>query len=145
MLILAQAHLKTLTDMAEESFPAEACALLIGRRGLADHYRVHRIEPSPNVATDPRWRFEIDPGLQIGLARELRGGPDQIIGVWHSHPNGSHEPSATDAAMIFEPDLCWLITATLRGQALQTEAYAPAAGGGFRRLGLVVDTADLDH
>lgn len=140
MLILALAHLKALTDLAEASFPLEACALLIGRRGLADHYLVSRVEPSPNVASDPARRFEIDPGLRVGLMRELRGGDLGVIGVWHSHVNGSPEPSATDAAMIYEPDLCWLITAVDQGQALATKAFLPAAAGGFRPLGLLIDT-----
>ena len=146
MLIVSRVHLKALADLAEASFPAEACALLIGRRGPGLHYRITRVEPSRNQAADPGRGFEIDPGLRIGLQRELRRGLEQIVGVWHSHPNGRPEPSAADAAMIFEPDLCWLITAVEQGQALQTEAYVPAAGrgagsrvaDGFRRIELIL-------
>jgi hypothetical protein len=41
------------------------------------------------------------------------------------------EPSAADAAMIYEPDLVWLITAVVAGQAVQTTAFIPAHSGKF--------------
>ena len=149
MLWIGSADLKTLVDLAEASYPEEACALLVGRRGIADLYRVTRVEPAANVAADKRKRFEVDPGLRMGLERELRGGPEQVIGVWHSHPDGAPEPSAWDAANIQEPRLAWLITALAGGQALTSAAFVPAAadvfgasggdrGGGFRAIGLGV-------
>jgi proteasome lid subunit RPN8/RPN11 len=140
MLWLAVADFKLLVDLAESTYPNEACALLIGRRGLGDDFRVARVEPSRNLASDTRRRFEIDPGLRIGIERELRGAseaaPMRVIGVWHSHPDGPAAPSATDAAMIFEPDLAWAITAVVAGQALFSAAFLPARGGGFRELAL---------
>ena len=129
MLWLTLEQTKRLVDAAEAAHPEEACALLIGRRGLGLNFRVSRVEISPNVAADRRRRFEVDPGLRIGLERELRGKADQVIGVWHSHPNGLAEPSAADAAMIYEPDLVWLITAVVAGQAIHTAAFIPQAGG----------------
>jgi proteasome lid subunit RPN8/RPN11 len=135
MLWLTLEQVKRLVDGAEAAHPEEACALLIGRRGLGLNFRVSRVEVSPNVAADKARRFEIDPGLRIGLERELRGQAEQVIGVWHSHPNGLAEPSAADAAMIYEPDLVWLITAVVAGQAVQTAAFIPQAGGGFRPFG----------
>ena len=46
-----------------------------------------------NLADTPD-RFEIDPAEQIKLMRALRGAGREIIGCYHSHPNGSAEPSA---------------------------------------------------
>jgi proteasome lid subunit RPN8/RPN11 len=157
MLWLTQEQAKRLVDAAEAAHPEEACALLIGRRGLGLNFRVARVEFSPNVAADKARRFEIDPGLRIGLERELRGQAEQVIGVWHSHPNGLAEPSATDAAMIYEPDLVWLITAVVpgvaAGQAIQTAAFVPMqsgkfgvpatpGGGGFRPIGFGILPAE---
>jgi proteasome lid subunit RPN8/RPN11 len=145
MLWIASADLKKLVDLAEASYPDEACALLVGRRGIGGLYRVTRVEPALNVAADKRRRFEVDPGLRMGLERELRNGPEQVIGVWHSHPDGPPEPSAWDAQSILEPGLAWLITALSGGQALNSAAYVPVAvglfgvpGGGFRAIGLGV-------
>jgi proteasome lid subunit RPN8/RPN11 len=147
MLWIAAKDLKRLVDLAEATYPEEACALLVGRRGVADSYRVTRVEPAANVAPDRGRRFEVDPGLRMGLERELRGGTEQVIGVWHSHPDGLPVPSAWDAGNIHEPRMAWLITAVAGGQALASAAFVPAAanffgagagdaGGAFRAITL---------
>ena len=139
MLWLRPDHLRQLVVLAEATAPEEACALLIGRKGLGDDWRVTRIEASANVADDRVRRFEVDPGLRIGLERELRGGEQKVLGVWHSHTNGRSEPSAEDAARVFEPELVWLITAVADGEALHTAAWAPLSdvpGAGFRPIEL---------
>jgi proteasome lid subunit RPN8/RPN11 len=84
--------------------PEEACGLLVGS---AD--RIARAEPAENVARDRLRRFEVDPRLLLRLHRELRGGPEAILGVYHSHPGGRAEPSATDLALALDPALVWLI------------------------------------
>lgn len=140
MLHLAQTLLKRLAEAGEAAYPEEACALLVGTAGLGDIRHVDRIELSANVAADRRRRFEVDPGLRIGLERELRGGRQRVIGVWHSHPDHAARPSATDEAMAFEPDLVWLITAVAGGQAVASAAFAVNDHGpGFRPLALLLD------
>ncbi|HUN52191.1 MAG TPA: M67 family metallopeptidase [Candidatus Sulfotelmatobacter sp.] len=140
MLHLAQPLLRRLVEAGEAAYPEEACALLVGRGGIGDIRHVERIELSANVADDRQSRFEVDPGLRIGLERELRGGSRRIVGVWHSHPDGAAAPSATDAAMAFEPDLVWLITAVAGGQAVASAAFAVNDHGpGFRPLALLSD------
>lgn len=137
MLVLAARDLKRLVDAAEAACPDEACALLVGYRDGGLSGRVTRVEIGANVAEDRRRRFEVDPGLRIGLERELRGGPLQVIGVWHSHPDGLPEPSAADRASVFEPGLLWLVTAVAAGQAIHTGAfYLSDWTGGFRPLPL---------
>lgn len=137
MLLLGATDLRALVDAAEAGWPEEACALLIGRRGPGDRYLVERVVPSRNVAEDRRRRFEVDPGLRIGLERELRGATSAVIGVWHSHPDGPAELSATDLASAYEPELAWLLTSVAGGQALQTVAFLlNDRRDGFRPLGL---------
>lgn len=123
MLLLTPGQLKTLADWAEAAYPNEACGLFIGHAGPSERYEVARLVQSPNVADDKHRRFEVDPGLRIGLERELRGGAQKIIGVWHSHPDGPSRPSATDLAAAFEPEFVWVITAVMQGQVTMTEAY----------------------
>ena len=139
MLWLRADHLRKLVVLAESAAPEEACALLIGRRGLGDDWRVSRVEASANVAANRARRFEVDPGLRIGLERELRGSEQTVLGVWHSHTNGSPEPSAEDAARVYEPELVWLITAVADGEAVHTAAWAPVpdvSGARFRPVEL---------
>ncbi|MDE0389354.1 MAG: M67 family metallopeptidase [Rhodospirillales bacterium] len=135
---LSPAQLQVIERAAEAAYPEEACGLLVGRAETGDTWQVNTVEASANVAEPPRTRrFEVDPKLRLRLERELRDGPDAIIGVFHSHPNGSAEPSKTDISMIFEPDMVWLITAVADGKAGATMAYKPTEdGAAFRPLGL---------
>ena len=136
MLVLGAAHLKIIADAAEAAWPEEACGLLVGRTGPGAVWRADRVEPAANIADDRRRRFEVDPGVRIGLERELRGTDRAVIGVYHSHPDGPARPSATDRDLVYEPHLVWLITAVRDGQAVHTAAWMPT-GDGFRHLPIV--------
>jgi proteasome lid subunit RPN8/RPN11 len=136
VLAIGSAHLKFIVDAAEAAWPEEGCGLLVGRTGPGSVWRIDRVEPATNVADDRRRRFEVDPGVRIGLERELRGIDRAVIGVYHSHPGGPARPSATDRALVFEPHLVWLITSVLDGQAVHTAAWMPAKDG-FRPVAIV--------
>ena len=124
---LAPEQLRAIERAAEEAYPEEACGLLVGRSAPGEGYRVSTVEASANVAEPPRTRrFEVDPKLRLRLERALRESPESVIGVYHSHPDGSAEPSETDIAMIFEPDMVWLITAVADGRAGATTGWRPA-------------------
>lgn len=90
--------------------PAECCGLLVGTcdGGLVTVREVHS---SVNTwEGDHARRFQIDPQLQLRLQRECRERRLDIIGSYHSHPQGQAQPSATDAEMAW-PDLIYLIVA----------------------------------
>jgi len=124
-----------LAQLAEAAYPQEACALLVGRQAA-----VTRIVPAANIASEPARNFEVDPTTQIRLRRQLRETPNGeiLLGHWHSHPEGRAEPSATDAAMAFEPELVWLISAVQGGKARAPAAFLPQPGGGFMPLMLQI-------
>ena len=132
------AQLQDIERAAEAAYPEEACGLLVGRSEPGGAWQVSAVEASANVAEPPRTRrFEVDPKLRLRLERELRDCPDSVVGVYHSHPNGSAAPSETDISMIFEPEMVWLITAVADGKAGATKAYKPTEdGSAFRPLGL---------
>lgn len=129
MMILPAPLLRTIEVEAESGYPQEACGLLVGRREEAG-CRVCRVEPSANLADEPEHRFEIDPALRFRLMRELRGSDLDIVGHYHSHPDGAAAPSATDLSMAYEPDLTWFIVAVAKGRAREHAAFALSADGG---------------
>ena len=137
---LTAAQLRAIQGAAEAAYPEEACGLLVGRREPGGAWCVGAVEASANVAEPPRTRrFEVDPRLRLRLMRALRDGPDEVIGVYHSHPDGPPEPSDTDRAMIFEPAMIWLITAVAAGRAGATAAWRPSEdGAAFVPLGLAL-------
>ena len=135
---LTHEQLQAIERAAEAAYPEEACGLLVGRCDPGEGYRVNAVEASANVASPPRTRrFEVDPKLRLRLERQLRESRDSVIGVYHSHPNGSAEPSETDISMIFEPDMVWLITAVVDGEAGATLGWRPIEdASAFLPLGL---------
>jgi proteasome lid subunit RPN8/RPN11 len=125
-----------ITAHAEANFPNEACGLLLGRR-LGDQILISDAVPSANIAAEPAHRFEIDPGLRLRLQKAARTGAGDIVGHYHSHPNGAAQPSATDRQGIFEVDLLWLIAAVRDGHLQQIGAFMPSAdGAGFTEVSL---------
>ena len=137
MILIPLDGLRAVSAAAEAAYPEEACGLLVGRRIPGGHARVTRVEAAVNVAADRRTGFEVDPGLRIGLERELRGTDQAIVGHYHSHPDGPARPSATDLAKAFEPDLIWLIVAVVRRQASQVLAFTPRLDrSGFREIAI---------
>jgi proteasome lid subunit RPN8/RPN11 len=64
-----------------------------------------------NVARRARIRFRIDPAEHLAVRRVLRQVTPalQIIGVYHSHPQGPATPSARDVAEANYPEWLFVI------------------------------------
>lgn len=99
-----------LLNWADDAAPEECCGLIFGRDGS-----VSRCELTSNVAEDPTGFFEIDPARLIAAEKSSREGPGegkaQLIGYFHSHPNGRTDPSPYDAKMAAADGRLWLIIA----------------------------------
>jgi proteasome lid subunit RPN8/RPN11 len=102
---------------ARRDHPREACGLLLGRAG-----RIEAAVEAPNVAADPAHAFEIDPAVLLRCHREARQGGRELLGWYHSHPNGREEPSAADVARAVEDGKVWLIVAQGRLRAFRSAA-----------------------
>ena len=96
----------TLLAEAAAAHPHECCGLLLGQ-GM----RVREIRPATNVHAQPERHFEIDPAALIAAHREARAGGLQVLGYYHSHPNGLGEPSPTDRASASSDGRIWAIVA----------------------------------
>ena len=121
-------HPDLLTEIetsAANAYPEESCGLLIGHSSIDHRLEITRIKVSPNhTETDKHDSFEIDPQLRFDLMRELEGGPEKIVGHFHSHPNGPAQPSARDLEQVWEPALVWVITSVAKNQPAETAAFA---------------------
>jgi proteasome lid subunit RPN8/RPN11 len=129
LIRIARRLLRAVEDHARQAWPEEACGLLIGECRGAETLIV-AAEKTANIAVDRTRRFEIDPARHIALQRGLRGTERAVVGVYHSHPDGSAEPSTTDAALALDPDLVWLIVSLRNGELGGSKAFSLMAGGG---------------
>ena len=138
MILLSPAQLKQVTDAAESAYPAEACGLLVGRLHPRGEIEVLRVVESPNLsATQANDRFEVDPRVRLEIMREIENSEGCLIGLFHSHPDRPAQPSATDLDNVWEPELVWLITSVIEGQAVLTTAHVlDDEGRQFRQIGL---------
>lgn len=103
--ITPQAH-KAILAAAARAAPHEACGLLLG---AGSH--IETAQPTANVHPEPQRHFEIDPAALIAAHKASRIGGPQLIGYFHSHPNGLARPSATDAAMAAGDGRIWAVAA----------------------------------
>ena len=119
---------------AASSPNVEICGLLFGE---SNH--IERAEGTANVAADPAIRFEIDPAALFVAIREERAGGEQLLGYFHSHPQGSAVPSAEDARMALDRDRLWLVVA--RGEMRLWRTVEP---GDLRPVELVLASQSPD-
>ncbi|NVK19124.1 MAG: M67 family metallopeptidase [Methylocystaceae bacterium] len=102
-MILSKAHYDDILNHARAAFPEECCGLIVGHTDC-----VERLLPSNNISKGDKTKtFEIDPAVRFQLIRET--GERSMMGFYHSHPNGVPFPSDTDKAMVYEPELIWVI------------------------------------
>jgi proteasome lid subunit RPN8/RPN11 len=76
----------------EACLPLEACGLLAG---VGD--AVREVIPISNQAASPV-RFRMDPIEQLRALDRIEAQGQDLLGIYHSHPGGPDEPSATDIA-----------------------------------------------
>ena len=104
---VASRFIAELLDEAKNAGEEECCGLLLGRGE-----RVEKVQPAENVADNPARHFEIDPAALLAAHKAARqGGPD-LIGYYHSHPDGHPLPSATDCEHTSGDGRVWAIIAS---------------------------------
>ena len=108
-LELSRDVMEALLAEAEAAGSQECCGILLGEGA-----RITAIRPAANVHPEPARHFEIDPRALIDAHCAARNGGPQVLGYYHSHPNGLAEPSATDRAQAARDGAIWAIIAAGR-------------------------------
>jgi len=94
---------------AVEEKPNECCGLLIGTADL-----VHDVVRARNVRKSPT-KFQVAPADQFAAIRRARAANLEVIGAYHSHPNGPSGPSETDRARLNDPTMVHVIVSLAHG------------------------------
>jgi proteasome lid subunit RPN8/RPN11 len=114
--------METLRAAARAAHPRECCGLLTGQPGL-----IEAVVPAANVSPHPETSFEIDPAILLQTHRAARGQQRRVLGHYHSHPDGSAQPSIRDAARAIDNGQIWLIIAGDAVKGWQAVANDPGA------------------
>jgi proteasome lid subunit RPN8/RPN11 len=98
--------LARLRQLARLALPREACGALLGTVD-GNAVRVGEVLPLPNAAPEVH-RFLLDANaVRAADAAATRAGLD-VVGFYHSHPDGTAEPSGSDLEAAW-PWYCYLI------------------------------------
>jgi [CysO sulfur-carrier protein]-S-L-cysteine hydrolase len=96
-LILEQAHYLAMIRHARRCAPLEACGLLAGKGE-----QVLVTLGIPNAERSPV-RFSMEPRAQWRAFQRFENAGLELLGIYHSHPNGPAFPSTTDIALALYP------------------------------------------
>lgn len=115
-LNLPASILDAMMDWARNAFPEEACGLLGGKaRQVVLHLPVENVEHSPV-------HFRMEPRQQLESLQRLDAEKLDLVAIWHSHPMGPDEPSASDVAEFFYPGVRVIIL-SMHEETWQARAF----------------------
>ncbi len=132
---VSQQQLAQIYQHAENTYPEECCGLLLGY--LQDDCKMvvevwetkncwtkeTEIDLAEDVPLGSKLnRFSIAPEMMLKAQKESRSRNLNIIGVYHSHPQGKAIPSEIDRAIAWE-EYSYLIVALTTDQILDTKSW----------------------
>lgn len=94
MLVVPEKRRSELLGHARTNAPHECCGVLGGQ--LGDQMTVETIQQIENTAPDPAVRYQMDPEALMTTIDRIETAGHELLGFYHSHPDGPSQPSATD-------------------------------------------------
>jgi proteasome lid subunit RPN8/RPN11 len=101
----------------------ECCGLLAGRDGV-----IAQAFPAQNVAEHAATAYEIAPKELFRIMREIRAVALELLGIYHSHPNGYNQPSPRDVERAYYPDAAYFILSPRADAPEPIRAYSISDG-----------------
>jgi proteasome lid subunit RPN8/RPN11 len=117
--------LDRMIDHARAALPNEACGLLVGRDGQAS-----RFIPAENTLRS-KTAYEIDPAFLAATFRSLRETGEELVGIFHSHPQGPARPSNRDLERAFYPEAVHIIVSLAEPERPQVACFRIIDGQGY--------------
>mgnify|MGYP001140501745 CR=1 FL=1 len=120
MLIMARQQLDQIICHCRGERPEEACGLIAGQR--IDRKKIAtKIFPCNNVLSSTT-RYEIEPHELLRAVEDIESARNDLIAIYHSHPESDARPSQIDAEHAFYPTCSYLII-SLRGGETQIRSW----------------------
>ncbi|MBE3039388.1 MAG: M67 family metallopeptidase [Chloroflexi bacterium] len=117
-LILTRNHWQAMRRHVSRRAPLEACGLLAGKN--------NRVESTLGIRNADRSpvRFRMEPRAQWRAFQRIEAAGLDLVGIYHSHPNGPDHPSPTDIAETMYPvaQIIWVrVDGEWRARGFQIE------------------------
>jgi proteasome lid subunit RPN8/RPN11 len=119
--------LEEMHSHALSTFPEECCGLMFGNFSDANDDRATQVVMIQRMrnAFDPAQRFHrysIDPKEFLNVETDAEERGEEIIGVYHSHPNALAKPSEFDRDHAW-PGLSYVIMEIVDRKILETKSW----------------------
>lgn len=123
---LASGLLAEIRSQAEAGYPHEICGFLLGSLDADTKIFVAvGLQPMANRRADEPRRYLIDPDSYRSVERRAAGQDQEIVGVYHSHPDAPARPSEYDRELAW-PNCAYLIAAVVNGVVREVTAWVLA-------------------
>ena len=106
-LSVTENQIDSLIRLTKEYLPNESCCLLLGRIVNDNEYCVEQVKIMENK-THSEYSFQMDPDELMEVYQWASDNSLDIVGVYHSHLDGS-APSSTDLIFMKLNPVIWLI------------------------------------
>jgi [CysO sulfur-carrier protein]-S-L-cysteine hydrolase len=107
---------------ALSGFPLEVCGILGGSGTVVrSHYPMTNTDASNE-------HFMMDPKEQFAVVRALRALGEEMVAIYHSHPESPARPSQEDIRLALTPNVCHLIVSLQDREAPVVKAYRISEG-----------------
>lgn len=102
---------------AESGFPLEVCGILGGSNGkVTSHYPMTNTDASNE-------HFMMDPKEQFAVVKALRASGEEMLVIYHSHPESPARPSEEDIRLALTPNVCHLIVSLMERNQPVAKGY----------------------
>ncbi len=128
-VVLAPEIRQQMLRHARAELPNECCGLLIGKES-----KINRLVPMRSTPPAPD-AYYMDPEQQIAVFTEMEKNGEELLGIYHSHPNGPPEPSGMDLQLAFHPGVIYFIVSLEKEPDGDIRAFM-LQNGSFQPLGI---------
>jgi len=109
-------------EACRQRLPHEACGVIHGSRE-GNLLRIDGFSPVRNAAAAPARAFFFDPAAWVRVWYEAKRTGKPIAGVFHSHPDGTAQPSLTDTIHRLNWGTYWIVGMAREG--VEIAGYLP--------------------
>jgi proteasome lid subunit RPN8/RPN11 len=122
MLEISELIVQAVIAHAQSGFPLEVCGILGGKAGVvSSHYPMTNTDASNE-------HFMMDPKEQFAVVKALRADGQEMLAIYHSHPESPSRPSEEDIRLALTPNVCHLIVSLMERETPVAKAFTISEG-----------------